>query len=106
MGLASMESLVPIIASTIFTNLYNATIGLQYPWKGTFYFVGATFTATGALVSFFVYLSLGCTQIKSEEEEEEEKSFKRQSSNLHPDDMISKRAELMCVAFSKHKHFD
>lgn len=47
--LASMESLVPIIASTIFTNLYNATIGLQYPWKGTFYFVGATFTATGRI---------------------------------------------------------
>ena len=50
--LASMESLVPIIASTLFTNLYKVTIDLQYPWKGTFYFVGAAFTATGRISKY------------------------------------------------------
>ena len=45
--LASTESLVPIIASNVFTNLYNATSDLQYPWQATFYFVEISITCLG-----------------------------------------------------------
>ena len=45
--LASLESFVPILASWIFTNLYNATSELAYPWKGSFYFTSAGFAALG-----------------------------------------------------------
>ena len=45
--LASLECAVPIIASMIFTNVYNATSGLSYPWAGTFYFGAAGFTLIG-----------------------------------------------------------
>ena len=45
--LASLECVVPILASMIFTNLYNATSGLDYPWKGTFYFGSALLTLLG-----------------------------------------------------------
>ena len=37
--LASTESLVPILASSLFTNLYNQTSDLGYPGQATFYFV-------------------------------------------------------------------
>ena len=45
--LASLECAVPIITSMIFTNVYNATSGLSYPWAGTFYFCAAGFTLIG-----------------------------------------------------------
>ena len=41
--LASLESFVPILASWVFTNLYNATSELQYPWQASFYFTSAGF---------------------------------------------------------------
>lgn len=45
--LASLESFVPILASWIFTNLYNATSELEYPWQATFYFTSAGFAGLG-----------------------------------------------------------
>ena len=45
--LASLECAVPILASMIFTNVYNATSGASYPWAGTFYFGAAGFTLIG-----------------------------------------------------------
>ena len=45
--LASTESLVPIIASSLFTNLYNQTSDLGYPGQATFYFVEAAITCIG-----------------------------------------------------------
>ena len=45
--LASTESLVPIIASSLFTSLYNQTSGLGYPGQATFYFVEAAITCIG-----------------------------------------------------------
>ena len=45
--LASLESAVPILASAIFTNLYNATSELSYPWQGSFYFASSGFYLLG-----------------------------------------------------------
>ena len=120
--LASLESAVPILASAIFTNLYNATSELSYPWKGTFYFASTGFYLLGrwllsqlkpillpvlaSLLTLYVYISLGCKQIKSEEEEETERSYKKQSSNLHPDDMISKQSEIVCLALYRHGKYE
>ena len=90
--LASLESAVPILASAIFTNLYNATSELTYPWQGSFYFgcigfssIGMalkmdighwtcivkteTIFVTGVLITIFVYISLGCKQIEPSNEE-------------------------------------
>ena len=45
--LASVESLLPIVGSNLYTNLYNATSDLEYPWMGSFYFAAAGFTIIG-----------------------------------------------------------
>ena len=55
--LASTESVVPIIGSSVFTNLYNATSNLQYPWQATFYFVGAATACVGTSVPYRILLS-------------------------------------------------
>ena len=54
--LASLECAVPILASMIFTNVYNATSGLSYPWAGTFYFGAAGFTLIGKTFSTFTLI--------------------------------------------------
>ena len=45
--LASLECFVPILSATLFTNVYNATIELKYPWNATFYFGAIGFTLIG-----------------------------------------------------------
>ena len=45
--LASLECLVPILGSAIFTNLYNATSQLDYPWVGSFYFGSSAIVLLG-----------------------------------------------------------
>ena len=45
--LASLECLVPIIGSAIFTNLYNATAQLNYPWVGSYYFASSGIVVLG-----------------------------------------------------------
>ena len=44
---ASMEAFVPILSSMIYSNLYNATIELAYPWQGSFYFLSIGLTIIG-----------------------------------------------------------
>ena len=46
--LASLESVLPIVGSNLYTNLYNATSDLEYPWMGSFYFAAAAFTIIGS----------------------------------------------------------
>ena len=36
--LGVFEAFVPIIASSVFTKLYNATADLEYPWYASYYF--------------------------------------------------------------------
>ena len=36
--LGVFEAIVPIIASNVFTKLYNATAELDYPWHASYYF--------------------------------------------------------------------
>ena len=36
--LGVFEAIVPIIASNVFTKLYNATAELDYPWHASWYF--------------------------------------------------------------------
>ena len=45
--LASVESILPIVGSNLYSNLYNATSDLEYPWMGSFYFAAAGFTIIG-----------------------------------------------------------
>ena len=54
--LASLESAVPILASAIFTNLYNATSELTYPWQGSFYFGCIGFSSIGMALK----MDIGC----------------------------------------------
>ena len=56
----------------------------------------------GCLITLYVYVSLGFKQIPSEDDEEQERNFKRQSSNLHPDDIQNKKEEVICIAFKNH----
>ena len=36
--LGVFEAIVPIIASNVFTKLYNATAEFDYPWQASYYF--------------------------------------------------------------------
>ena len=105
--LSSVESLVPILASTVFTHLYNATSGLAYPWPGSFYFAGAFCVLMGITTSLYVYLSLGGSPIttlqntESNEQGSSKSALQRMNSNFHPEDVLSKKQELFCVTF-KH----
>ena len=104
--LASLESVVPIASSALFTWLYNSTSELFYPWQGSFYFLSAGFTVlgqefgpleniliiihTGMLIALAVYISLGFKQIESEEDLQEEKP----SQDLTTDYIISNISDL------------
>ena len=50
--LASLECLVPIIGSAIFTNLYNATSEFSYPWVGSYYFASSGVVFLGEILTF------------------------------------------------------
>ena len=95
---ASIEAFVPILASLMYSNLYNATIELHYPWNGSFYFLSAGLTIIGILVTLFVHVttSFGLKQLQSNDGEEESVP----SCNLHPDEMdeSSRRNEVVCIS--------
>ena len=59
---ASMEAFVPILSSMIYSNLYNATIELAYPWQGSFYFlsIGLTIIGNNICVDESCQTSLTC----------------------------------------------
>ena len=99
--LSSVESLVPILASTVFTHLYTSTSTLPYPWPGSFYFAGAVCILLGLVTALSVYLSLGCTPISSLQELPSKPPLARSSSNYHPEDMVGRKEELFCTTF-KH----
>ena len=62
--LASVESILPIVGSNLYSNLYNATSDLEYPWMGSFYFAAAGFTIIGITplvrVGLYVKLHIYC----------------------------------------------
>ena len=49
--LASLECLVPIIGSAVFTSLYNATSELSYPWVGSYYFASSGVVFLGDILT-------------------------------------------------------
>ena len=99
--LASLECMVPILASVIFTNVYNATVELAYPWSSTFYFGSASFTVVGLIFAVAVFISLKGKAVVPASALTPELS--RQSSNLHPDDKLSRGTEIFCVAMRQNK---
>ena len=117
--MSSLQSVAPIMATALYTSLYNATADLSYPWQGSYLFTSVGFVVIGilrseyslhiliyifkgCLITFYVYVSLGFKQIPSEDDEEQERNFKRQSSNLHPDDIQNKNKEIICIGFKNH----
>ena len=99
--LASLECMVPILASVIFTNVYNATVELAYPWNSTFYFGSAGFTVVGLIIAITVFISLKGKAVVPATSNPQDLS--RQSSNLHPDDKMSRETEIFCVAMRQNK---
>ena len=98
--LASLECAVPILASMIFTNVYNATSGAEYPWKGTFYFTSSAMMLPGVILTLTVYIMLrGKMVTPPVRPVESQVSLKRLNSSLHPDDFQSKREELFCLSY-------
>ena len=98
--LASLECAVPILASMIFTNVYNATSGAEYPWKGTFYFTSSAMMLPGVILTLTVYIMLKGKMVTPPiRPVESQVSLKRLNSSLHPDDFQSKREELFCLSY-------
>ena len=97
--LASTESLVPIIASSVFTNLYNATSDLEYPWQATFYFVEAATVFVGVILTLYVWISLGFKQIPPVKEEIEGKD------NLTEERFQSDKLKFIYESYSKNTGF-
>ena len=98
--LASLECAVPILASMIFTNVYNATSGAEYPWKGTYYFTSSAMMLPGVILTLTVYIMLkGKMVTPPVRPVESQVSLKRLNSSLHPDDLQSKREELFCLSY-------
>ena len=97
--LASLECMVPILASVIFTNVYNATSELEYPWSSTFYFGSAGFTVIGLIAAVSVFISLKGKPVVPASSTPQ---LERQSSNLNPDDKLSKETEIFCVALRRN----
>ena len=98
--LASLECAVPILASMIFTNVYNATSGAEYPWKGTFYFTSSAMMLPGVILTLTVYMMLKGKMVTPPiRPVESQVSLKRLNSSLHPDDLQSKREELFCLSY-------
>ena len=103
--LASLECMVPILSSMIFTNVYNATADLNYPWKGTFYFGSTFLTFLGFIATLSVFISLKGKMVTPETSTDSKQPFKRLNSNLHPEDLANKKAELFCNTFRRNSHF-
>ena len=98
--LASLECAVPILASMIFTNIYNATSGSGYPWKGTFYFTASAMMLPGVILTLTVFIMLrGMMVTPPVKSVESQVSLRRLNSSIHPDDFQSKREELFCLSY-------
>ena len=45
--MSSLQSVAPIMASALYTSLYNATADLSYPWQASYLFTSAGFVMLG-----------------------------------------------------------
>lgn len=45
--MSSFQSVAPIMATALYTSLYNATAELSYPWQGSYLFTAAGFVMIG-----------------------------------------------------------
>ena len=119
--LASTESVVPIIASNVFTNLYNATSDLLYPWQATFYFVEAAITSLGVvknqiwivqyfvhwfcflgvILTVFVLVSLRFKQIPAEKENEAIEDKNNVNQEIAP----TPKLQIIYESYSKNTGF-
>ena len=91
--MSSVQSVAPIIATALYTSVYNATSDLEYPWASSYLFLSGclfilsiksqirltkilVFFFLGGLLPFTVYASLGFKQIPPVEENEQHEDSK------------------------------
>ena len=90
--MSSVQSVAPIIATALYTSVYNATSDLAYPWASSYLFLSGclfilsksqnkftktlAFSFLGGLLPFTVYASLGFKQIPPVEENEQHEDSK------------------------------
>ena len=55
--MSSFQSVAPIMATALYTSLYNATAELSYPWQASYLFTAAGFVMIGKLRSKYFYIS-------------------------------------------------
>ena len=70
--LSSVESLVPIITTLMFTRVYTATRVMDYPLSGMCYFICSGCFVMATVIVLMVATSLRCGHIPTEKEEKEE----------------------------------
>ncbi|XP_023322692.1 uncharacterized protein LOC111697052 isoform X2 [Eurytemora carolleeae] len=81
--LSSVESLVPILATTIYTRLYDNMVTHKW-FSGLCYLVSTGFHVVGLILALIMIGGLRCKEIPLEDSQ---RSLKRLNSNLHPDNM-------------------
>jgi len=79
--LASIESLIPIIGTIIYSRIYNATRELPYPLPGSCYFVSCGFIGIGLFLTTAMALSLSCRKIPTAGKAKQNQG----NSNSHPE---------------------
>jgi len=97
--LASIESLIPIIGTNMYTNIYKATRELAYPLPGTCYFVSCVFIGVGLVLTTAMACSLSCRKIPPAGKTR----LERGSSNRHPED--NSKGEIMCQTYEIRQNF-
>merc|ERR1719317_145981 len=97
--LASVESLIPIIGTNMYTNIYKATRELAYPLPGTCYFVSCVFIGVGLVLTTAMACSLSCRKIPPAGKAR----LERGSSNRHPED--NSKGEIMCQTYEIRQNF-
>eukprot|EP00090_Calanus_glacialis_P013647 TRINITY_DN22303_c0_g1_i1.p1 TRINITY_DN22303_c0_g1~~TRINITY_DN22303_c0_g1_i1.p1 ORF type:complete len:512 (+),score=57.94 TRINITY_DN22303_c0_g1_i1:1-1536(+) len=92
--LASVESLIPIIGTNMYTRIYNATRELAYPFPGSCYFASCGFIALGLILTTSVAFTLKCKKIPLLGEPKLERS----NSNRHPE--VKVNGEIFCQNYA------
>ena len=69
--LSSVESLVPILTTQVFTRVYTATREMTYPLPGTCYFINSGAFLLGAGLVVVMAVSLRCGHLTDIQEVEE-----------------------------------
>ena len=55
--MSSLQSVAPIMATALYTSLYNATADLSYPWQASYLFTSAGFVIIGKLNTKYFHKS-------------------------------------------------